>query len=99
VQVVKSGGENNLHSHTGEDAFWFVLNGRVKFYGEGDKVIADLQKGQGFLIPRGFNYWFESASDEPLEVIRVGALDQNKPNQRVNLAALKPWMDKETFGG
>src|SRR3972149_3094331 len=37
VQVVKSGGENNLHTHTGEDAFWLVLKGAVKFYGEGDK--------------------------------------------------------------
>ena len=31
VQVVKNGGENNLHMHTGEDAFWLVLNGAVKF--------------------------------------------------------------------
>ncbi|HTN69581.1 MAG TPA: hypothetical protein VMO00_00650, partial [Methylomirabilota bacterium] len=44
AQVVKSGGENNLHTHTGEDAFWLVLSGAVKFYGEGDKVIADLKK-------------------------------------------------------
>jgi hypothetical protein len=24
VQVVKDGGENNLHTHTGDDAFWYV---------------------------------------------------------------------------
>ncbi|TAK05998.1 cupin domain-containing protein, partial [bacterium] len=71
VQVVKNGGENNLHTHTGEDAFWLVLNGAVKFYGEGDKVIGELKKHEGILIPRGFNYWFESASDEPLEILRV----------------------------
>lgn len=45
VQVVKSGGENNLHTHTGEDAFWLVLKGAVKFYGEGDKVIGELIHG------------------------------------------------------
>ena len=92
VQVVKSGGENNLHTHTGEDAFWFVLNGAVKFYGEGDRVIAEIKKTEGILIPRGFKYWFESASDEPLEIIRVAARDQNTENKRVNMAELKPWM-------
>jgi mannose-6-phosphate isomerase-like protein (cupin superfamily) len=92
VQVVKSGGENNLHTHTGEDAFWLVLNGAVRFYGEGDKIIAELKKSDGILIPRGFKYWFESASDEPLEIIRVAARDQNVENKRVSEAPLKPWM-------
>lgn len=91
VQVVKSGGENNLHTHTGEDAFWLVLNGAVKFYGEGDKVIGALKKHEGILIPRGFNYWFESASDEPLEILRVAARDQGTENKRVNRSPLKQW--------
>jgi mannose-6-phosphate isomerase-like protein (cupin superfamily) len=92
VQVVKSGGENNLHTHTGEDAFWLVLAGAVRFYGEGDSVIAELKQHEGVLIPRGFKYWFESASDEPLEIIRVAARDQNVENKRVNEAPLKQWM-------
>ena len=29
VQIVREGGENNLHSHTGMDGFWFVLAGKV----------------------------------------------------------------------
>ena len=69
-----------------------MLNGAVKFYGEGDKVIAEIKKTEGILIPRGFKYWFESASDEPLEIIRVAARDQNTENKRVNMAELKPWM-------
>jgi mannose-6-phosphate isomerase-like protein (cupin superfamily) len=92
AQVVKSGGENNLHTHTGEDAFWIVLGGAVRFYGEGDKVIGECKKHEGILIPRGFKYWFESASDEPLEIIRVAARDQNVENKRVNEAPVKPWM-------
>ena len=91
LQVVKSGGENNLHTHTGEDAFWLVLGGAVKFYGEGDKVIGELKKHEGIFIPRGFNYWFESASDEPLEILRVAARDQSTENKRVNKSALKQW--------
>ena len=97
VQVVKKGGENNLHTHTGDDAFWLVLSGAVKFYGEGDKLIAELKKHEGIMIPRGFMYWFESASEEPLEVLRVSARDQNTENKRVNYTPLKPWM-VERFG-
>src|ERR1041385_2581148 len=67
VQEVKSGGENNLHTHPAEDAFWYVVNGAVRFYGEGDKVIGVYNKGEGILIPRGFKYWFESASDRSEE--------------------------------
>src|SRR5438270_866880 len=84
VQVVKDGGENNLHSHTGDDAFWYVLSGAVKFYGEGDKLIGEFKKGEGILIPRGFQYWFESSSSEPLEILRVTAKDQNVKNERIN---------------
>jgi mannose-6-phosphate isomerase-like protein (cupin superfamily) len=99
VQVVKDGGENNLHSHTGDDAFWYVLSGTVKFYGEGDEVIGEFNKGEGILIPRGFKYWFESSSSEPLEILRVTAKDQKVENQRVDHSAKKQWMvDQNTFG-
>jgi len=99
VQVVKSGGANNLHTHTGEDAFWYVVSGAVKFYGEGDKVIGEYQKGEGILVPRGFKYWFESASNEQLEILRVTAKDQSVDNKRVDLSPQKDWMiQQNTFG-
>jgi mannose-6-phosphate isomerase-like protein (cupin superfamily) len=91
VQVVKDGGENNLHSHTGDDAFWYVMSGAVKFYGEGDKLIGEFKKGEGILIPRDFKYWFESSAKEPLEILRVTAKDQNVENKRLNHTPLKPW--------
>jgi mannose-6-phosphate isomerase-like protein (cupin superfamily) len=99
VQVVKSGGENNLHTHTGEDAFWYVISGAVKFYGEGDTLVGEYKKGEGILVPRGYKYWFESASPEPLEILRVTAKDQNIDNKRVDLSPQKQWMDEQnTFG-
>jgi mannose-6-phosphate isomerase-like protein (cupin superfamily) len=99
VQVVKDGGENNLHTHTGDDAFWYVISGAVKFYGEGDKLIGEYLKGDGILIPRGFKYWFESSSKEPLEILRVTAKDQNVDNKRVDLSPQKQWMvEQNTFG-
>ena len=99
VQVVKNGGENNLHTHTGEDAFWYVISGAVKFYGEGDKLVGEYKKGEGILVPRGYKYWFESASQEPLEILRVTAKDQNIDNKRVDLSPKKDWMiEQNTFG-
>ena len=99
VQVVKNGGENNLHTHTGEDAFWYVISGAVKFYGEGDKLVGEYKKGEGILVPRGYKYWFESASQEPLEILRVTAKDQNIDNKRVDLSPQKDWMlQQSTFG-
>ena len=44
VQVVREGGENNLHSHRGMDGFWMVLAGRVRFYGPGDALIGEFGK-------------------------------------------------------
>ena len=99
VQIVKDGGENNLHTHTGEDAFWYVISGAVKFYGEGDKLVGEYKKGEGVLIPRGYKYWFESAANEPLEILRVTAKDQNAENKRVDLSPKKQWMvEQNTFG-
>lgn len=91
IQVIGGGGENNLHGHTGSDGFWLVLGGRVRFYGEGDVLLADLGKYEGILIPRGFLYWFESASDEPLEILRVGGSAQNVKDERINATPLKEW--------
>ena len=68
----------------GQDGFWFVLGGLVRFYGEGDKVLAELGKHEGVLIPRGFPYWFENAGDEPLEILRLGSSAQDTENKRID---------------
>lgn len=73
VQLLSHGGENNLHSHQYLDGYWFVLSGRVRFYTTDDEVVADLGQYEGVLIPRGYPYWFESSSDEPLELLQFEA--------------------------
>ena len=75
VQVVRRGGENNLHSHPHRDEIFYVLRGHVRFYTEGDEVLADLGPDDGVLIPRGFPYWFEVTGDQPLELLQVAAAD------------------------
>lgn len=92
VQVVRRGGENNLHSHDGMDGFWMVLKGRVRFYGPGDTVIAELGQHEGILLPAGEPYWFESASEdegEDLELLQMAAFDPRMPTRRNDLEAQK----------
>jgi quercetin dioxygenase-like cupin family protein len=46
TQVLKDGGENNLHYHTKIDSFWLVLKGRVRFYGVDDKLLGSLVRSR-----------------------------------------------------
>jgi mannose-6-phosphate isomerase-like protein (cupin superfamily) len=80
LHLVREGGETNLHAHPKSDGLWVVLQGRARFYGEGDAVIADIGQHEAVLIPRGFKYWFESASDEPLEILQVAASEVPMPD-------------------
>lgn len=73
TQVVREGGENNLHSHTHLDGFWLVLEGRARFYTTDDELVADLGPHEGVLIPRGFQYWFESSGDVDLQLLQFEA--------------------------
>jgi mannose-6-phosphate isomerase-like protein (cupin superfamily) len=76
IQVVKKdGGENNLHYHTNVETFWYVLKGRARFYGPGDVLLGDFGPGEGIVTPRYTRYWFESGSDEDLELLQVAASD------------------------
>jgi mannose-6-phosphate isomerase-like protein (cupin superfamily) len=84
VQIFEKGVHNNLHMHLVEDGYWFVLGGRVRFYGEGDKVIAELGQYQGLLMPAATKYWFEGISDEPLEILRVNYRVREGPRQAVD---------------
>jgi len=89
VQVLQEGGENNMHAHPAQDGIWIVLKGCVKFYGKGDVVLAELGPLQGIHIPRGFYYWFESASPEMLEILQVEAIDKSVKNERLNMTPPK----------
>jgi mannose-6-phosphate isomerase-like protein (cupin superfamily) len=94
VQVVREGGENNLHSHRGMDGFWMVLAGRVRFYGPGDVVIGEFGKHEGVLIPRGEQYWFESASDdEELEILQMAGFEKGAKVERIDAEPQKVSVD------
>ena len=88
VQYITDGGDNNLHAHSAEDEAFLVLGGRVRFYGKGDVVIAEIGANEGIMIPRGFPYWFESSSDEVLSIYKIGAVDPRFTNERLNYEGL-----------
>ena len=105
VQIINGGGETNMHSHTGEDEAWVVLSGRVRFYGmnkdadNGEEVFGELGPREGIMIPKGVPYWFESASDDQLEILRVSSIDKNVTAERVNYEPLKDWQVDHDLGG
>lgn len=102
VQVIREGGENNLHSHSGSNGFWMVLGGKARFYGDGDEVLAELGPYEGVHIPRTFKYWFESAGDEVLEILHVTSnlKEFNGVYDRVDDASERPaWMGPRGGGG
>lgn len=93
VQVLREGGENNLHYHNNSDTTWFVLRGGVRFYGPGDVLIAELGPEEGIAIPGGARYWFEKTGDVDLELLQCVSVDVGAgENQRVNVEKHKDWM-------
>jgi len=77
VLVIEPGVHNTAHVHPDEDAHYFVLDGRVTFYG--DDLVADLARFEGLLMPHGTSYWFASCGDVPLEMIRVSTRAAAQP--------------------
>ena len=91
MQVVLEGGETNRHAHTGGDAAWLVLEGRARFYGKTDDDVFELDPLEGLFMPGGQDYWFESASDKPLKILRMSARDPRTESKRLNYEDLKSW--------
>jgi mannose-6-phosphate isomerase-like protein (cupin superfamily) len=96
VQVVHEGGENNLHYHLNSDTTWFVLRGRVRFYGPGDELIAELGPEEGVFVPGGARYWFEKTGPDDLEIVQMVGYDRARGKaQRINIESHKEWMNAE----
>jgi uncharacterized RmlC-like cupin family protein len=91
LQVVLNGGETNRHAHNNQDAIWLVLEGRARFYGATDEDVFEAGPHEGVFIPMASPYWFESASDEPLKILRIAATDKDAPAGRTNYEELKDW--------
>lgn len=87
VQLVREGGANTLHYHTGQDGLFVVLDGRARFYGSEDTAIAELGEHEGIVIPHGTEYWFESAGAEPLHLLHVAAISETTEDERITVVS------------
>lgn len=84
IQVITKGGETTMHSHAGMDGLWMVISGKARFYGEGNVVLGEFGPLEGVYIPRDVRYWFESASEEPLQILQVEGFVRDKQNTYTN---------------
>jgi mannose-6-phosphate isomerase-like protein (cupin superfamily) len=71
IQVLREGGENNLHYHPNMDLIYMVLKGCIRFYGPGDKVIGEYGAQEGLLLPENSRYWFESIGSEEAHLLQI----------------------------
>jgi len=98
VQVVRDGGENNLHYHNNSETVWMVMGGRARFCGVGDTVLGELGPREAILMPGGARYWFEKVGPEDLEPFQIVGIDRaNGDDERVNLDDHKRWMENDKF--
>ena len=94
VQAVEVGGETNLHAHPGTDGIWFVLAGRARFYDDVESVACELGEHEGVLVPHGVKYWFESASEEPLEIMHITGRVPGAKSERLNYTPILPQQEQ-----
>ena len=90
VQVLRQGGENNLHYHPNLDLIYMVLKGRVRFYGTEDKVLGDFGPHEGILLPENSRYWFGSVGDEEAWLLQIAGYPKGpKAIKRINVTPPK----------
>lgn len=84
IKVYAKGGENKLHAHPYQDHSFIVLDGRARFHGPRGEE-RELARNDGIFLPAGSFYWFETISDEPLVLLRAGAVaaPDKHPDMRI----------------
>jgi mannose-6-phosphate isomerase-like protein (cupin superfamily) len=86
LKIYASGGENELHTHTGEDHSFIILQGSARFFGpEGEEL--ELGPYEGIMLPKGAFYRFYATSKEPLVMIRAAGPSPRKqvPPHRLDI--------------
>lgn len=75
VQVLADGARQGLHAHNNYDAIYMGFSGRVRFYGEGGALFAEIGPNEGVIVPRGVTYGFEAVGGGA-EMFYVSAVDR-----------------------
>ena len=92
LKAYASGGENEVHAHPNEDHIFIVMQGSAHFYNH-KRDIGTVHKHQGVMIPRGAYYMFEAGVEEPLVMLRVGAVTEKGRDPNDRLAVDGSYMD------
>ena len=66
------GGENKMHCHPTEDHTFYILQGAASFRIDSDDNVLEVGELEAVYLPKGTNYWFHSAGDKKLVMLRVG---------------------------
>lgn len=84
IKVYAKGGENQLHAHPYQDHSFIVLDGRARFHGPRGET-RELGRNEGIFLPAGCFYRFETISEEPLVLLRAGAVSapDKHPDTRI----------------
>ncbi|MPZ48409.1 MAG: cupin domain-containing protein [Dehalococcoidia bacterium] len=73
IKVYAEGGENAMHNHSLQDHAFVVLEGEATFHLETDENVLVVGPYEGIMLPKGANYWFQSAGQGNLVLLRVAA--------------------------
>ena len=93
VQILRNGGDNNLHYHPNMDLIYMVLKGKIRFYGPGDEVLGDFGPHDGLLLPENARYWFKSLGDEKAWLLQIAGYPKGAgASKRVPCEPPKPTM-------
>jgi len=78
VQILRKGGDNNLHYHPNMDLIYMVLKGCVHFYGPGDALLGEYGPNEGLLLPENSRYWFRSVGDEEAWLLQIAGYPKGR---------------------
>jgi mannose-6-phosphate isomerase-like protein (cupin superfamily) len=76
-------GENGLHAHVDEDHVFVVLQGEAQFY-DVNGPLPVLRKHQALMLPKGCFYSFSNDAEEPLVMLRFGAMEKSWKGGRLD---------------
>lgn len=90
VQTVRKDGDNSMHSQTGMDGSWFVLDGRARFYGDGDALIAEIGQHKALSCHVTCLYGWRASLTRCWNVWQVEAIDKTARNKAVPTRRRRP---------
>ena len=94
IQTLEEGGRQGLHAHAALDGLYFVLSGRARFYGEGNRLMAEVGPNEGVYVPRAAVYGFEAVGGR-LQMLSVEAIDKSIEDRFISHA---PESDTPNYG-